>query len=197
MDDLLIDEINENAIKKHYSDRTVVLDCEINDAILTNIILHILLWNKEDKGMPTENRKPIKIYIDSEGGSTFAANNLIDVISTSKTPVWGIGFSMVASAAFSIFISCHKRYGFKHTVYLIHDGLKTVFDSGSKARDLMDFLDRMDDVDKQLILKHTSISEEEYEQKKRKEQFLFSEEAKEKGIVDSIIGTDCTIDEIL
>lgn len=191
------DEIYSDTMKEYYSDRTLLMNTVVTDDVLEDIILHILLWNKDDKDLPREKRQPIKLYLDSDGGSVFAANNLIDVIRTSETPVYAIGFSMVASAAFSIFISCDKRYAFEHTVFLIHDGSKSISNSGSKARDFMDFLDRIDDLDKELILERTSIPEEDYEKKKRDEQFFFSAEAKDKSIVDEIIGVDCALDDIL
>ena len=191
------DDLYVNAIKEYYDNRVIVLNSGISDDVLDDVILHILLWNKDDRDVPIQKRRPIFIYLDSEGGNCFSANSLIDVISASQTPVYAVGFSIVASAAFSVYIACDKRYAFNHTVFLIHDGTKAVSNSGSKARDFMDFLDRMDELDKELILRRTNISNDDYEQKKRDEQFFFAEEAKDKGIVDSIIGVDCDLDEVL
>lgn len=190
-------EITEEVIKEFYDNRTILINDEISDWILDDIIMSILLWNKDDKNIPVEKRDPIRIIIDSEGGSVFAANNLIDVIKCSKTPIHAIGMSMVASAAYSIFICCHERYSFEHTTFLQHDGSKSVSSSGSKARDFMNFLDRLDELDKQLTLENTNITEEEYDKRVRDEQFFFADEAKEKGIVDYIIGIDVDLDKIL
>lgn len=191
------DDMRVDAIKEYYDNRTLILNNSITEDVLEDLSIHILLWNKDDKDLPVDRRRPIFIYLDSEGGNCFSANNLIDVIRASKTPVFAVGFSLVASAAFSVYIACDKRYAFNHTVFLIHDGTKAVSNSGSKARDFMDFLDRMDDLDKDLILSRTNITEEDYEQKKRNELFFFSTEAQNMGIVDEIIGKDCTVDEII
>lgn len=192
-----IDDLRDEVIKDFYDDRVLVINGDISDYLLEDIILHILRFNVEDRDVPPEKRKRCLIICDSEGGSVFTANNLIDVIRSSKTPVYALGMSIVASAALSIFINCHKRYGFKHTTYLQHDGSKNVSSSGSKARDFMNFLDRLDELDKQRTLEMTNITEEEYDNAVRDEQFFFSDEGKAKGIVDYIIGEDCDLDDIL
>ena len=155
------------------------------------------VWNKDDENIPVGKRHKIKIFIDSDGGSVFAANNLINVIECSETPIVGVAFSVAASAASSILVACNERYAFKHSTILLHDGSVMVQNSGNKARQTMDFLDKVDSVVKDTILKHTTITEEEYEANKKDEQFMFADEAKEKGIIDYIIGVDCTLNEIL
>jgi ATP-dependent Clp protease protease subunit len=191
------DDLRDEVIKEFYDDRVLVINGDISDYLLEDVILHILRFNAEDKDIPPEKRHRILIICDSEGGSVFTANNLIDVIKCSKTPVYALGMSIVASAALSIFINCHKRYSFKYTTFLQHDGSKSVNSSGSKARDFMNFLDRLDELDKRRTLEATNITEEEYDKAVRDEQFFFSNEAKTKGVVDYIVGEDCDLDDIL
>ena len=47
------------------------------------------------------------------------------------------------------------------------------------------------------MIENTAMTEEFLEDIKDREYYMFSEEAKELGIVDEIIGVDCSIDEIL
>lgn len=190
-------EIQDDIMRECWENRILIINDEISDWLLEEAILHIFHWNRCDEDIPIEKRKPIRIVIDSEGGSVFAANNLIDIIKCSKTPIYSIGMSLVASAAFLIFISCHKRYGFKHTTYLQHDGSKSVSSSGSKARDFMNFLDKLDELDKETVLSNTKITSEEYDKRVREENFFMSDEAKEKGVIDGIIGVDVALDDIL
>lgn len=190
-------EFNKDVLSLFYGGRTLVLDDEITPDILQDIVIHILQWNKDDKDIPCDKREKIKLLIDSDGGSAISAINLIDVIENSKTPVIGIAFSVAASAASSILIACKERYGFKHSVVLIHDGSVFVGNSGNKAKQTMAFLDRVDEINKELILARTKITEEEFEANKEKEQYMFANEAKEKGIIDGIIGIDIDLDDIL
>lgn len=195
--DHIIDEIYEDAMKDFYNDRTLIINDVITDDILDDIQIHILLWNKDDKGLPADKRQPIKLIIDSDGGSVIATNNLINLIECSKTPIYGYVYSMAASAASSILIACHKRYAFKHSVILLHDGSLAVNQTSSKARDTMKFFDKIDDITRELVLSKTNITEQEYEDNKDREQYFFAAEAKEKGIIDYIIGVDVDLEDIL
>lgn len=56
---------------------------------------------------------------------------------------------------------------------------------------------RLEDRVKQYILSRSKLTSEEYDSKLRVEWYMFSDEAKEKGFVDYIIGKDCDIDEII
>ena len=189
-------EFNKEVLSLFYSGRTLVLDKDITPDVLKDIVIHILQWNKDDRYIPSEKREKIKLIIDSDGGSAISAINLIDVIENSKTPVVGIAFSIAASAASSILIACQERYAFKHSIVLIHDGSVFVGNSGNKAKQTMAFLDRIDDINKKLIIARTNITEEEFEANKEKEQYMFADEAKEKGIIDGIIGKDIDLSSI-
>ena len=195
--DHIIDEIYQTTMKEYYSDRTLIINDVITDTVLEDCVLHILLWNKDDKDLPVDKRQPIKLFIDSDGGSVLAANNLINVIECSITPVYGYAFSIAASAACSILIACHKRYAFKHSTLLLHDGSLSVSQTSSKARDTMRYFDKIDEITRQLIVGKTKITDQEYEDNKDREQYFFASDAKEKGIIDFIIGVDCDLEEIL
>ena len=191
-------DIYNEAIRDYYDNRTLFITTDITDAVLDNVITHILLWNRDDKGLPEDKRHPIRLFIDSDGGSVFAAHNLIEVIKNSKTPVYGVAFSVAASAACSLIIGCKKRYAFPHTMLLIHDGqLALGPGTTNKQKDTMRFMNRVDDMVRDFIITNTNITEEEYEDNKDREQYFFAEEAKEKGIIDYVIGIDCELDDIL
>lgn len=84
----------------------------------------ILDINREDErnNIPIENRKPIKCLISNRGGSVDAANTLVDIISLSKTPIWGIALGMCASAASMVYLACHKRFALSSSSFLFHQG---------------------------------------------------------------------------
>lgn len=52
---------------RNLSNRTIWIDFEIDESCL-EIERLILQWNKEDEGIPVEERKPIKLLIFSPGG---------------------------------------------------------------------------------------------------------------------------------
>lgn len=190
--------IDEEVIQEYLDKRVLILNQGIDDEIIEKYILRILSWNLEDMDIPKEKRKPIHIYVNCCGGDVFSGLNFIDVIQSSVTPIYAVGFSFVASMGFLIYIACDKRYAFKNTTLLMHDGDISISNSSSKAKDTMKFVDNMELREKEHVLRCTKITEEFYDEHYNNETFMFAnEEAKELGCVDYIIGEDVTINEIL
>lgn len=191
------DDLYTEIIKENLEQRILVLNDEINDAILENYILYIIKWNREDQDLPIEKRKPITIYINSPGGSSMDGFNLCDVIMQSKTPVRGICFALAASMGYHIYLACHDRIAWKNSIFLQHDGEVCVSNSRSKAKDTMKFFDSMEERTKQYVLERTKMTEEFYDKIYEQEYWMYADEAKELGVVDKIIGLDCTLDDVL
>ena len=177
--------------------RILVFNEEVDDNMVENVVMYILKWNMDDVDIPVEKRKPIKILFSSVGGDTFVAQNVADVILQSETPVIGIGLSLVASACYHVFLACHERVGFKNTIYLQHDGTISISNSSKKARDTMNFFENMENENKKFVLDRTKMTGEFYDSIFEQEYYMYSTEAKELGVVDKIIGIDCTLDEVL
>jgi ATP-dependent protease ClpP protease subunit len=86
----------------------------------------------------------------------------------------------------------------KHSTFLCHDGSSFAYDSMSKLKDRMEFeTGQMEEKTKQYIIAQTDITDELYQEKYRKEWYMYADEAKQYGIVDYIIGDDCKLEEIL
>ena len=177
--------------------RKFILNTNIEQFNIADIVRHILQINREDAGIPPEDRKPIRIYIASNGGEVDAGFELIDAIECSKTPVHTINMGNQYSMGFLIGLAGHKRFALKNAKYLHHDGSSYIYNSGAKLQDQMKFQERVEDRIKNYVLDHSRLTVEEYEEKFRVEWYMFADEAKEKGFVDSIVGVDCDIDEIV
>lgn len=177
--------------------RKLFLDSDIEQPTISELAKHILQYNKEDTGIPIEERRPIYLYITCNGGDVDSGFELIDVIVASKTPVYTVNLGYAYSMGFMVAISGHKRFATRSSTYLIHDGVTYAYDSTNKAQDRMDFQRQTEQRVKQHILEHSKISSRKYESKRRVEWYLYASEAKEYGFVDSIIGVDCDIDEII
>lgn len=187
-----VDEI----VRENLQNRILILNDGIEDYILEEYILYILKWNKEDKHIPVEDRKKIKLYLNSKGGDSFSANMLIDVIMLSKTPIIGIAFDMVASAAYYILLACHERLAFPSSTILQHDGQISIASSAKKAKNIMDYMDEFDDRTKSFVLSRTNMSSEFYDETYDLEFYMGAEKAKELGVIHKIIGADCSLEEV-
>ena len=184
-------------LKELLKERVLVINDVVNSDLLEEITLQIIKINKMDKDIPKGKRSPIWIFIQSPGGSVMAGLNLIDVIESSETPVYTLCFSNCSSMAFHIFISGHKRFAFKNSILLNHDGEVSLSNSGAKAKDTMAFFNSLDERIKNHVISKTNITSEFYDSIYDKEYYMYAnEEGKELGCVDYIIGEDVTINDI-
>lgn len=186
----------EDMMQSYYENRILFINQDIDECIIEDCVAYILKWNQEDKGLQAIDRTPIKIYLNSNGGDSIIAMQLVDVIKMSITPIKIIGMSLVASAAFHIFIAGHDRICFDNTIFLMHDGAVNIANSTSKARDTMKFIEELEERAKKHVLDKTSMDEEFYDNHYDIEFFLYASKAKGLGIVDKIIGEDCALDYI-
>lgn len=177
--------------------RKLFLNVDIEQLSVSEIVKHIMQFNKEDKGIAPEERMPILLYVSSNGGEVDSGFELIDVILNSKTPVYTINLGYQYSMGFLIGLAGHQRYATRNAKFLMHDGSNFIYNSGAKAQDQMEFRKRVEERIKQYVLSRSKITDEEYDSKLRVEWYLFANEAKEKGFVDFILGEDCDINEII
>lgn len=162
-----------------------------------DIVQFIMQYNKEDLGIPAEERKPILLFILSNGGAVDVGFELIDIIELSTTPVYTINIGYQYSMGFLIGLAGHKRFATRNARFLMHDGSNFVWDSSAKVRDQMKFQEVSEKRIKNYVLAHSKLTEAEYDEKYRVEWYMFADEAKERGFVDYIIGEDCTLDDII
>ena len=160
----------------------------IESGIGSTIDSMIRFWNRrdEEEGLNIEERKPIKIYIDSCGGSLTDAFTIIDSIRMSKTPVITIATGCAYSAGFFIFISGHKRIAYPHASFLYHEGSATNGGTASQFRNFADFYDIQLTQLKQIVLDYTDIDEDEYNKHKKDDWWMTAEDAINYGIADEI-----------
>ena len=178
--------------------RRLWLNDDIDDEIISTFVYSILRYNRLDKDLLADDRKPIILYINTNGGSVANCFSLIDCINMSKTPVYTVNICCCYSAGFLIFLAGHKRYACPNSTFLMHDGSSGAYwETSAKLRDRIDFEEEVDKRVKYHIVNNSDITEEFYDDQYRVEWYFYPETAKKYNMVDCIIGTDCSIDEIL
>lgn len=193
------DSLYTEVIKENLGQRILIFNDEVNDCIIENYVMHILRWNKEDRDrkIPVEARQQIWIILNSPGGDKLAGMMLLDVIKQSITPINCLIISLAASMASYIPMVCDSTYAFNHSVICLHDGEVGVVQTTRKASDTMNFIKACDEKLDDIVLNNTRITEEYLDEIADREYYMFAKEAKDLGIVDYIIGEDCTLDDIL
>lgn len=178
--------------------RKIFINTEIDEWIIDTVVYAILRYNQIDKGKPVGERKPIYIYINSSGGSVIDGLSLVSIIKNSVTPVYTINLALAASMAFHIFIAGHKRFALPYSVFLCHETSSIIANSTSKVKEQIDFeLNEIGKTIKDYVISQTKIDEKLYNEKYKTEWYFMPQTAKELGVVDYIIGTDCVMDDIL
>lgn len=159
-----------------------------------DLVKSIIEWNRKDKDIPVEKRKPIIIYIYSVGGDLDICRSIIDAISTSKTPVYGVNIGKSFSAGAYIFISCHKRFMLKSASFIFHQGSATYYDVPKDEKDILDkdYNKKVADLTS-LMIEKTTFPEKIIKKKIKTEWYVYADEALENGVCDKVIEN---IDEI-
>ena len=194
----LIKELDENKEKElktfdqlveyyqAYNDRNLVI-ADIGPDLAIAVDSIIRFWNKVDENIPVEERQPIKLYIHSPGGYLTSAFAIIDTVKLSKTPVHTIAIGDVYSGGFFIFLAGDKKYTYPHASFLYHEGATTNGGDANKFRNFAKFYEVQLEQLKQIVLKNSSITEEEYEKHIKDDWWLTAEEAVSYGIADEIL----------
>lgn len=151
---------------------------------------YIRFWNHYDDvhNIPIEDREPIKIIIDSCGGSLTDTFTVIDSIKNSKTPIVTMCVGKAYSGGFFIFITGDKRIAYKHSSFLFHEGSTSTGGTSGQFANYAAFYKKQLDQLKEVVLEHTNITEEEYKNIRKDDIWYDAIEGKEKGFVDEIIG---------
>ena len=165
-------------------DRIIFLGGPISDPAATAIIAQVLSLESEDE------KKDIKLYINSPGGSVSAALAIYDTMQYVKSDVATICIGIAASGAALLLAAGAKgkRFSLPNADILIHqimaggiEGQATEIEISAKH------ILRLKDQLNQILAKHTGKSLSQIEQDTDRDYYMEPEEAKKYGIIDEII----------
>lgn len=183
------------ATYQHYldlNDRILYLDFDVDDS-LVEYSRQIIRWNTADKDLPIEERKPIKILINSYGGSVDSCLHFIDTLLLSKTPIYTYNVGVAMSAGLYILLAGSKRFAYPNAQFLIHSGSGGASGTYEQSKSQMEHYTRCMDLLKKYVLERTTIPERVYNKKRSSEWFLWAKDAIDNGIIDGVISS---LDEI-
>ena len=175
------------------NERVWNLVSEVDDSLL-DFARHVIRWNREDRGIPVEERKPIRLYINSPGGDLNIFYTVKDIIEMSKTPIVAVNLGMAYSAAALLFLSCRERYMLKSSKILLHLG------SASLGGSYLDLMSAVADYQEQVesfvsaIQERTTYTPKEIEDNIASDWYIDAEDALAHGAATKIIDD---IDELL
>lgn len=153
-------------------ERIFYLSGKIDETSIRPINFEILKLIQKDEELNASQKnfqsKPIKLFINSFGGSVYDAWSLIDIILRSETPIYTYCTGYVMSAAFLIFLAGHKRYATPNATMLYHQlsagGWNKILDL---QQDMQEYERLQSDIEK-YVCKRTSIPHRVLEETKQK-----------------------------
>lgn len=189
-------QLPDNILRDYYrdeADRVIWIDDQIDDST-TKVMDRILRYNYEDKNIPVEERKPIKIFIDTPGGSVIIMWSIVNAIKLSKTPVWTINWCTAYSAGATILAAGHKRFAMPGSTALVHSGSCYYGGNQEQVDAAKKFFDRLGKEADEFLLAQTKIDKKTFNKKKASDWYFNTQECLESGLVDKIVES---FDEIL
>ena len=189
-------QLPDNNLRDYYrdeADRIIWLDDKVDD-YTTKIMDRILRYNYEDKNLPIEKRKPIKIFLDTPGGSVIVMWSIVNAIRLSKTPVWTINWCTAYSAGAIILAAGHKRFAMPGSTALVHSGSCYYSGNQEQVDNAKKFFDKIGKEADDFLLERTKIDKKTFNKKKASDWYFSTQECLESGLVDKIVES---FDEIL
>ncbi len=164
-------------------DRIIFIGQPIDDNLANTVIAQMLFLEVQDSS------KDISVYINCPGGLVTSGLAIYDTMQYIKPDVSTICMGQAASAAALLLCAGArgKRYSLPNANILIHQPMGgargQASDVGIQARQILKVKDRLNDI----FVKHTGQTKEKIERDTDRDFYMTAEEAKEYGIIDSVI----------
>jgi ATP-dependent Clp protease protease subunit len=165
-------------------DRVVFLGSPVTDDVANIIIAQLLFLDADNP------ERDIYLYINSPGGSVSAGLAIYDTMQFLKSPVNTLcmGTAMSMGAFLLAAGRPGKRSALPHSRIMIHQpsqsgGGGTASDIEIQAKEILYLREKLNS----LMAKHTGRPLEQIERDTDRDRFMSAEEAKEYGIIDSVI----------
>ncbi len=165
-------------------ERIVFLHDEVNHQTASIVIAQLLFLEAEDP------KKPIKLYINSPGGSIQSGLAIIDTMNIIKPDVETYCTGMAASMGAMILSqgAKGKRFILPNAEVMIHQPLTGVEGQASDIEISAKHILKLKSVLYEMLSKATGKDVKQIEKDSDRDYWMGAEEAKKYGIIDEIVG---------
>lgn len=181
---------NQGQVFTSPEQRILFLSGELNSETAGTLVFEMLRLEEEDNEKAEGERKPIKLYINSEGGNSYDMWGLIDRMLSCKTPVHTYCTGYARSAAFKIFLAGSRRFISRHSNLMYH---QIAAGTEGKYLDMFADVEEMERQQKYIekyVMERTKIPKERLLEVREKkiDWYITPEEAAVLGIATDFIG---------
>lgn len=188
--------LQDPALVRYYDEvdnRTFYIDFEFENDIeikrLMSIGRMITKINLDDRKVQKNLLQPIILFIHSGGGDLDSAMYLCDLIKSSRVPVYTVVMGNACSAASLIAMSGHKRYCFKHSYYMIHEGDAMFGGTAVQVKDFSSHYTYMLSKIRKFIVDNTKITTKQLEEKLNNDWYINGGYVLKYGLADKMINS--------
>ncbi len=170
-------------VRRLLETRTVLVCGPVNDDLARDVMAQLLVLDAQSAA------KPIRVFINSPGGSVDAGYAIYDVMRFVKAPVQSICAGLAASAATVILLGAPKpaRFALPNARFLIHQpsmGIQgQATDVDIAAREILKLRSKLND----LLAEETGAGAEKIAEDTRRDHWMSAEEARAYGLITTIV----------
>ena len=183
-DDMPTTPLSDPMRERLFRRRMIIISGEINQRLASSVTAQLLT-------LAAESNDPITIFINSQGGHVESGDTIHDVIRFIKPKVRMVGTGWVASAGALIYVSVPRedRYALPNTRFLLHQPAGgaggTAADVEIEAREIIRMRERINHI----FARETGQPFETIEKDTHRNFWLGADQAKEYGLVGTIINS--------
>jgi len=133
--------------------------------------------------------KPIKIHIDSYGGTAYQIFGLLSVMENSKTPIYTYATGAAMSCGFMLLICGHKRFAHKYSTPLYHQVSSWMGGTLEDMKERVAETKRLQKLLENIIIQNTKLTRTKLKEvnAKKLDWYMTPQEALAWGVVDEIV----------
>lgn len=167
-------------------DRIIMVNGQVEDNMANSIIAQLLFLDSQDSG------KPIKMYINSPGGSISAGMGIYDTMQLIKSPVHTTVLGLAASMGSILLLGGEigHRYALQNSEILIHQPLGGAQGQATEIDIAAKHIKKLRTKLNTLIAERTGQKLTKVQKDTDRDNWLTSEESLAYGIIDKILVND-------
>ncbi len=166
-------------------ERIIFLGGPVTDDVANSVIAQLLFLDHEDQ------KKDIKLYLNTPGGSVTAGLAIYDTMQYVKAPVATICVGMAASMGAVLLGAGQKgkRFALPNSDILLHQVMGGAEGQAIEIEITAKHIIKIREKINQVLSKHTGQKMDKIEKDTDRDFYLTPQEAKEYGLIDEIIRT--------
>lgn len=192
--DFTVNSLRDTLWSHYLQEKKILINGKIDDSLIEKAVMQIYSFNEIDDANQlalaegTYARTPIKVFINSEGGSFNECFSLISAIATSRTPVYTIALGKAFSAGFLILLSGHARLAQPYSQLMYHQGAAGIVGEFNKVIEYAEHYKVCQKIVEDYVIARTKIKQKKLTEifNQKNDWYVSTDEALKLGIIDGI-----------